>query len=127
MSIKFIYGRAGSGKTHYCLKSIKNIIKNDTNRPLIMLVPEQFSFQSEKNLIDTVGDRGLLKASVLSFKRMADKVSDEVGGATNKYINDSGKSILLYKIIEENKDKLKVFKKISGKQGILSNISDTIR
>lgn len=92
-----------------------------------MLVPEQFSFQSEKNLLDTVGDRGLLKASVLSFKRMADKVSDEVGGATNKYINDSGKSILLYKIIEENKDKLKVFKKISGKQGILSNISDTIR
>lgn len=127
MSIKFIYGKSGSGKTYHCLQSIKNRIEKGDIRPLILLVPEQFSFQSEKNLIDTIGDRGLLKASVLSFKRMADKVLDEVGGATNRYINDSGKSILLYKIIEENKDKLKVFKKISRKQGILSNICDTIR
>ncbi len=48
MSLRFIYGRAGSGKSQYCLNSIKNRIEEDIDRPLILLVPEQFSFQAEK-------------------------------------------------------------------------------
>ena len=39
MGIRFIYGRAGSGKSHYCLKSIKEQLNNENNNKLILLVP----------------------------------------------------------------------------------------
>lgn len=126
MSIRFIYGRAGSGKSHYCLQDIKKRIQEGNGRNLILLVPEQFSFQAEKNLIKSIGEKGTLKAQVLSFRRMAEKVFDEVGGGIKKHINDSGKNILLYKIIEENKNKLKVYKTSAKKQGFVNLVSDII-
>lgn len=126
MSIRFIYGRAGSGKSHYCLEDIKRRIQEVNDRNLILLVPEQFSFQAEKNLIKSIGEKGTLKAQVLSFRRMAEKVFDEVGGGIKKYINDAGKNILLYKIIEENKNKLKVYKTSAKKQGFVNLVSDII-
>ncbi|KAA8676551.1 helicase-exonuclease AddAB subunit AddB [Clostridium sp. HV4-5-A1G] len=126
MSIRFIYGRAGSGKSHYCLSSIKNRIYDGSDRKLIIIVPEQFSFQAEKKLIEAIGERGMLKAQVLSFRRMAERVLSEVGGGTRKNINDAGRSILLYKIIEENRDRLKVFDKASKEKGFINLISDSI-
>ncbi|MCH3965969.1 MAG: helicase-exonuclease AddAB subunit AddB [Clostridium sp.] len=127
MSIKFIYGRSGSGKSHYCFWDIGRKIQCNGPDPLILIVPEQFSFQTEKNIIESIGHNGILKVKVVSFKRMADYVMDEVGGETNRHINDSGKSILLYKILEENRDKLKVFKKGARKRGLVSDISTTIK
>lgn len=126
MGLKFIYGRAGSGKSHYCLNSIKKRIEDGCTQPLILLVPEQFSFQAEKNLIRTVGERGMLRAQVLSFKRMAHTVFDEVGGLTRQHMNDAGKSMLIHRIMEGNHDKLKVFGKAAKKQGFITTISDII-
>jgi ATP-dependent helicase/nuclease subunit B len=126
MSLRFIYGRAGSGKSHFCLNDIKKKINEGASNPLILLVPEQFSFQAEKNLIKTIGESGMLKAQVLSFMRMAYKVLNEVGGLTRKHINASGKSMLIYKIMEENSSKLKAFKKVAKRQGFVTTVSDII-
>lgn len=126
MSLRFIYGRAGSGKSNYCLHSIKKRIEEDVKRPLILLVPEQFSFQAEKNLVEALEERTNFKVQVLSFKRMAYKVFNEVGGITAKHMNESGKSMLLYNIIEDNKNSLKVFKKAAKRQGFITTVSDII-
>ncbi|WP_416175877.1 helicase-exonuclease AddAB subunit AddB [Clostridium sp.] len=127
MSIKFIYGRSGSGKSYYCLNSIKRKIEKGNLNSNILIVPEQFSFQTEKNMIESIGHHGLLKCKVFSFKRLANAVLNEVGGGVRKHINDSGKNILLYKIISENREKLKVFKKGWSKQGFVSNMGSTIK
>ncbi|WP_446898600.1 helicase-exonuclease AddAB subunit AddB [Clostridium sp. LBM24168] len=127
MSIKFIYGRSGSGKSYYCFQDIRRKIEHGISSPLILIVPEQFSFQTEKNIIESIGHNGMLKVKILSFRRMADHVLDEVGGGVNKHINDSGKNILLYKILEENRDKLKLFKKGIRKKGFVSGVSRTIK
>lgn len=126
MSLRFIYGRAGSGKSHFCLKQIKQKIDNGVSAPLILIVPEQFSFQSEKNLLTTVGESGIIKAEVLSFRRMAFHVFNEVGGLTLKHMNASGRSMLIYNIIQENSDKLKIFTKAAKRQGFATIISDMI-
>jgi ATP-dependent helicase/nuclease subunit B len=126
MSLRFIYGRSGSGKSTFCLKDIQKKIEDGINRPLILLVPEQFSFQAERNVIKCLGESGAFKVQVLSFKRMADKVFNDVGGLTRKHMNNSGRSMLIYSIMEENSDKLKVYKKASKKQGFVSNVSDII-
>lgn len=126
MSIRFIYGRAGSGKSYYCFEDIRKRIHEGSNRNLILLVPEQFSFQAEKNLIKTIGEKGILRAQVLSFRRMAEKVFNEVGGGIKNRINNSGKNMLLYKIIEENRNKLKTYKISAKTQGFIQLVSDVI-
>ncbi|GAA0739743.1 helicase-exonuclease AddAB subunit AddB [Clostridium oceanicum] len=126
MSLRFIYGRAGTGKTNYCLNAIKKRIDDEVERPLIFLVPEQFSFGAEKNLLNMVGEKGTLKAEVLSFKRMAYRVFNEVGGLTLTHMNDSGKSMLIYNIMKDNTKKLRVFKKSSKMQGFVTKVSDLI-
>ena len=80
MGIRFIFGRAGSGKSHYCLNQIKKKLDNDKNNKLILLVPDQYTFQTEKKLLEYIGERALLRAEVLSFKRMATRVFDKCGG-----------------------------------------------
>jgi len=86
MSLRLIYGRGGSGKSYYCLQDIKEKIKDggNTGNKLVLMVPEQYSFQSERNLLKVVGVTGITKAEVLSFKRLAHRVFNEVGGLTLK-------------------------------------------
>ena len=63
---------------------------------------------------------------MLSFKRMAYRVFNEVGGITAKHMNESGKSMLLYNLIEDYKNDLKVFKKAAKRQGFITAVSDII-
>lgn len=127
MSLRFIFGRSGSGKSTYCMENIKeNLINGHRDKKLIYLVPEQFTFQANRNLIDAVGERGVQRAEVLSFTRMAYVVFNEVGGATRLHMNSAGKNMLLYRIIEEVKDELKVFTKAGKQAGFINIMSDII-
>ncbi len=126
MSLRFIYGRAGSGKSSFCIKDIKKRIEENVNYPLIYLVPEQFSFQSEKNIITEIGERANLNVKVLNFKRMAFRVMNEVGGITNKRMNSSGKCMLINYILKEATSSLTVFRGAASEKGFVNTISDSI-
>lgn len=126
MSLRFIYGRAGSGKSHYCLNDIKSRINVGATKPLILLVPEQFSLQAERNLIKTVGAGGIIKAEVLSFRRLAYRVFSEVGGITYPHINSASKCMIIYKILEKMKDSFKIFSKASNQKGFVNTLSNVI-
>lgn len=126
MGIRFIFGRAGTGKSQFCLEQIEKKIENNKSNKLIILVPDQYTFQSEKKLLDIVGEKSLLRAEVLSFKRMANRVFDKCGGRTEKVIKDSGKNMLIYKLLKEGGEELKYFNKISKKQGFVGIVSKTI-
>lgn len=126
MGIRFIYGRAGSGKSTYCLNSIKNMLNDNNGNTLIYLVPEQYTFQRETMLLKDVGEEGLLRAQVLSFKTMAQKVFDECGGRVHDRMRDVGKSMLIHKILQESEENLQYFNRISKEQGFTDIISETI-
>jgi len=129
MSLRLIYGRGGSGKSYYCLQDIKEKIKDggNTGNKLVLMVPEQYSFQSERNLLKVVGVTGITKAEVLSFKRLAHRVFNEVGGLTLKHINDPGKAMLIYNIMEDLSAELKVFGRASKQQGFIDIVAETIK
>ena len=57
MSVRFILGRAGTGKTHHCLTSIRRELESDPEcaQKLILLVPEQASLQMERALLASPG------------------------------------------------------------------------
>lgn len=127
MSLQFVFGRSGSGKSTYCLNKIKEKLENlDEDKKLIYLVPEQFTLQADKNLVDIVGEKNIHKVQILSFTRLAYVVLSEVGGITRAHMNSSGKNMLLFKIIEEVKDELKVFSRAGKQQGFINIISELI-
>lgn len=126
MGIRFVFGRAGSGKSYYCLNQIKKKLGNDKNNKLIMLVPDQYTFQTEKKLLEYVGEKALFRAEVLSFKRMATRVFDKCGGRAINVIEDSGKNMLIYKLLKDKGEDLKYFNRISKQQGFVGIVSKSI-
>ncbi|MBU3091450.1 helicase-exonuclease AddAB subunit AddB [Clostridium sp. CF011] len=126
MSLRFIYGGAGKGKSTFCLEDIEKRSTAESEKPLVLLVPEQFSFQAEKNLIKVVGSTGIKNVQVLSFNRLAYKVFSEVGGITRKPMDTSGKAMLIHSILQKKKDELKVFKGAARQKGFVDNVASAI-
>lgn len=126
MGIRFVFGRAGAGKSYYCLNQIKKKLNNDKDNKLIMLVPDQYTFQTEKKLLEYIGEKSLLRAEVLSFKRMATRVFDKCGGRALNVIEDSGKNMLIYKLLKDKGEDLQYFNRISNKRGFVGIVSKSI-
>lgn len=82
MPVTFILGRAGAGKTRWCLDAILAELEDPhSDRRLIFLVPEQASFQMERALALRSSCGGYWRAEVLGFSRLARRVLEETGGA----------------------------------------------
>lgn len=126
MSLRFIYGKAGAGKTAFCLSDIKEKLNDGNLHPLILLVPEQFTFEAEKSLLKTIKKDAMMRAQVLSFKTLANRIFTEVGGLTHKHMKSCGRAMLIYKIMEQVKGNLKVFSRASRQQGFIDKVSDII-
>ncbi|MDP4550721.1 helicase-exonuclease AddAB subunit AddB [Alkalihalobacillus macyae] len=127
MTVQFVIGRSGSGKTDYCLSEIQNEL---TNRPIgqdmIYLVPEQMTFQSEYELVHNRGLKGMIRAQVFSFTRLAWKVLQETGGMARPHLTSVGTSMMLRHIIEENKQHLRIYQRSSEKTGYIEQLNDMV-
>lgn len=131
MGLRIVYGRAGSGKSSFCYNEIRENISGDGitgtgGRKLLLIVPEQFSLQAEKNLARITGASGIYMAEVLSFRRLAYRVFSEVGGITRRHLDPAGKSMLLFRILDRIGSELKVFSKAALRKGFIESLSDAI-
>ncbi|EHI96979.1 ATP-dependent helicase/deoxyribonuclease subunit B [Clostridium sp. DL-VIII] len=127
MSIRFIYGRAGTGKSQFCINDIKvKIGEGIGENKLILLVPEQYTFTTENKMLKAIGERAFLRTEVLSFKKMAHEIFEEYGGRVKEIIKESGRNMLIHRVLNETIDSLDYFKKISGEQGFNKVISEVI-
>lgn len=109
MSLQIIYGRSGTGKTNYIFEEIsKNI---DNGRKKYIITPEQFSFTAEKELLRSIGkyknENAVINAEVLTFARMAHRVSNEIGGSNKTILSNCGKAMILYSILANKNNNLK--------------------
>lgn len=75
----------------------------------IVVVPEQFSHEAERMLCEMGGDQICLSAEVLSFTRLADRVSSLYGGASRKTIDQGGRLIAMAKALEAVASRLKLY------------------
>ncbi len=89
MSVTFVLGRAGSGKTHFCIQGAAARLR-DVGDParLLLLVPEQATFQTERALALAAPRRGFLRAEIAGFSRLTRRTLDEAGAAFERV--DSG-------------------------------------
>lgn len=105
MSLRFIYGKSGTGKTSLCFNQIKNLIKE--NKKVYIITPEQFSFSAEKHLMKVLDNKAVMCAEVVTFKRMAHRIISSEGNAAKENITNCGKAMLLSYIMEKQKNNLK--------------------
>ncbi|MGN1401460.1 MAG: helicase-exonuclease AddAB subunit AddB [Bacillus sp. (in: firmicutes)] len=127
MSLQFIMGRSGAGKTTWMLDDIRTKLRQQPARtPIIYIVPEQMTFTSEHKLAATPGLQGTISAQVYSFTRLAWRVLQETGGMSRTHITSAGVDMMITKVIEEKKDELKLFYRSAGKPGFVSNLEKMI-
>lgn len=127
MTLQYILGRSGSGKTTAILNEIRTKLRNNPQSlPIIYLVPDQMSFLSESKLAETPGLHGMISAQVFSFKRLAWRVLQETGGMSRMHLTSVGINMMITKIIEEKKEELKIFQRSASKTGFISSMEDML-
>ena len=122
--LNFIYGRAASGKTYETLKRIKTAAKED--KKVVFIVPEQYSFESERSVLALLGDEDAHKVSVLSFSSLADTLTKICGGNARKVLTDADKILFMNKTLISLKDELVIWRKYLSSPGFASKIVDMI-
>ncbi|MDQ6421125.1 helicase-exonuclease AddAB subunit AddB [Paenibacillus sp. LHD-117] len=127
MPLRFVIGRSGTGKTGLCLQEIRELLSGSPDGPpLIMLVPEQATFQTEYALLRNSDLRGTMRAQALSFRRLAFRVMQETGGTSLVPIGDTGKHMLLYKIVHREATRLQLFKGGAEQPGFIDRLAELL-
>ncbi len=120
MSLRIIYGRTGTGKSQFCFDEIKERIEKE--KKIYIITPEQFSFTSEKKLLNSLEKKAVINAEVITFNRMANRVMSEVGGLTKTNLSKAGKAMLIYSILTNKKSELKFLNKSDENIDLISTI-----
>jgi len=126
VSLQFILGRAGTGKTRYCLQEIWKRLKGSPyGSSLVFLVPEQTTFAMERELVSKE-IRGSIRAQVLSFKRMTWQVFLKEGGRSRIPLTEEGRNMVLRNIAQNNEDELSIFRQTFKRPGFIVNLAQTM-
>ena len=127
MGFRFVFGRAGTGKSTLCLEEIRRELRlKPWGAPLILLVPEQATYQMEVTLANTPDLGGSLRAQVLSFRRLGWRVFSETGGGQKVLIGAIGKRMLLRRILLKHRLHLKAFARSATRPGMADLLAQAI-
>lgn len=124
--LRFIMGNSGSGKTRYLYEHVIQESMKHRDINYLVLVPEQFTMQTQKDFCMLHPNHGIMNIDVLSFGRMAHRIFEETGGNRAEILDDEGKNLILRKIATEIGDGLKVLGGNLKKQGYINEIKSVI-
>lgn len=120
--LSFVFGRAGFGKTTY----IHSLIQKENSDGLILLVPEQYTFETEKQMLKNFGSGFMSKVQVLSFSRLSETVGQLYGGISGHRLDDAQRIILVGRAIKSVGDKLSLFKRYAQSPEFVKQVTDII-
>lgn len=126
MALQFIFGSSGSGKSHSLYNKIIEEALSHPEKTYIVLVPEQFTMQTQKDLVEASPEHAIMNIDVLSFGRLAYRVMEETGGNRRIVLDDEGKNLILRKIAGEYEDELTMLRGNLKKQGYISEVKSVI-
>lgn len=126
MPLKFVFGPSGSGKSSYLYQHVIQESMKYPERNYIVLVPEQFTMQTQKDLVMMHEHKGIMNIDVLSFARLAYRVFEETGGGGLPVLDDEGKNLILRKIAGDYESELKMLGGHMKKQGYISEVKSVI-
>lgn len=124
--LKFYYGPSGAGKSSQMQKDIISRAGTDKDRYFFVIVPDQYTLQTQKELVLRTEAKGVMNIDILSFSRLAYKVFEEVGVADRMPLDDTGKNLIIRKISLEIEDKLMSIGHNLKKTGYIHEVKSVI-
>ncbi len=122
--LNFIIGVKGSGKTAKAHEILGEAVKRGEKAMLI--VPKQFTFQSDKRILGLLGPRLACEVEVLSFSRLASVVLQTYGGITKPVAKQGARNILMSLAVESLTEKLNVFARHKNEIALVTKMLDTL-
>lgn len=122
--LHLLLGRTGTGKTQEVYRLIAEYAQKD-EKGMILIVPEQFSFASERAVLRMLGAKGAAKVEILSFTRLADAVFREYGGLSGKKVSDAGRAVLMSLALDGVQEELELYHRQALRTDMISSLLHT--
>lgn len=126
MSLRFCFGPSGAGKSHRIYEEIMQRAAEEPGRNFLIIVPDQFTMQTQKDLVMRSDRDGILNIDVLSFGRLSHRILEEVGTKEMPVLDDTGKSLVLQKVAADLKEQLPAMGSLLHKQGYIHEVKSAI-
>lgn len=126
MSLQLIFGGSGSGKSDFVYQKILEQSKSEPERTFFVLVPEQFTMQTQRELVARQEHHSIMNVDVVSFNRLAYRIFDELGMSHLNILEETGKNLVLRRVAEEQQNNLRLLKASMKKTGYISEVKSII-
>lgn len=126
MSLQFILGGSGSGKTYRLYTELIRMSIEDPDTRYIAIVPEQFTMQTQKEIVTLHPRHGVMNIDIVSFNRLAYRIFEELAIENPQVLDDMGKSMVLRKVAAGKKKELVLYKEHLSKNGFISQLKSML-
>lgn len=126
MGLRFYIGASGSGKSHLVYNRIINESMANPHVNYLIVVPDQFTMQTQLEMVRKHPCKGIMNIDVLSFGRLSHRIFEEVGGNDKPVLDDTGKSLVLRRVAAEVEEQLGVMKRNIRKPGYISEVKSAL-
>lgn len=126
MSLQFIIGSSGAGKTRRLYEDLIEASLKEPEGRFFAIVPEQFTMQTQKELVTLHPDHGVMNIDIVSFERLAYRIFEELSVESLAILDDMGKSMVLRKVAAGRKKELKLFGSHLDKNGFIGEIKSML-
>jgi ATP-dependent helicase/nuclease subunit B len=126
MSLQFVLGNSGSGKTEYAFGQLVREAGEHPLKNYLVIVPEQFTMQTQKKLVELAPNHAIMNVDVLSFKRLAYRVFDDLGKNDIQVLEETGKNLILRKVAKDRQEQLTVLRPNMSRMGYIGEVKSLI-
>ena len=126
MALQFIFGGSGYGKTTELIRRTLALAEQKPDRTLFVIVPEQYTIEMQRALVQASSHAGILNVDVVSFARLAHRIFEEQGKLSRVILDDVGKSLLLQRVVQNVEDELTVLKKGIRRPGYITEVKSIL-
>lgn len=126
MALQFIIGKAGAGKSYRMHKMMIDGAKKAESENFIAVVPEQYSLETQKEILEQHDRHGSFNIEVTSFNRLAYSVFEEQGYSGFQVMDDLGKTLVMRKVLLQCKDELVIYRKKAENPGFAEKMKSVL-
>ncbi|MCR5657179.1 MAG: exodeoxyribonuclease V subunit gamma [Butyrivibrio sp.] len=124
--LRFVFGASGSGKSFYIRREIIERSLAEPDRNFLIVVPDQFTMQTQLDIVKQHPRHGIMNIDVVSFSRLSHRIFEEIGEEHGKVLDDMGKSLVLRHVAETIEGDLPIIGKNMHKMGYIDEVKSTI-
>ena len=126
MSLQMMIGGEGSHRSEYMYKKLIEESMAHPEQNFYLVVPEQYTMQTQMKMTELHPGHGVMNIDIVSFPRLAYRVFDEVGGIHKTILEDTGKSMVIRKLLSERKEMFEAFSGNIHKSGFTAQAKSMI-